>query len=84
MTLHGMKRQKPEKRPEGGITVTIYTVSPKNVPTFWQVADYTEGKRKLRSFGAHADAVKEADRIAKALARGEAAGAAMDPEIQTS
>lgn len=55
----------------GNVVVKVYRVRAANGYTFFQVADHTEGKRKLRSFGKLDDAKREADRIARRLASGE-------------
>ena len=89
-TLGGMKRKakakrgkrnKPELAREGNAVVKIYH---RTRPTLngetrkvYEVADYSTGRRVLKSFTDHSAAVKEANRIARLLSTGEAAGAAM-------
>jgi len=64
----------------GNARVKIYrrtrTVAGNDYPTF-EVCDYTSGQRKLRSFADHQAARKEAQRIARLLAKGEAVAAAL-------
>ena len=84
-TFDGMKRKqakqnKIETVTVGNARVKIYrrtrTVSGNEYPTF-EVCDYTAGRRKLRSFADHGEALKEALRIARLLATGDAVAAAM-------
>lgn len=72
-----MKRQKPEIVRAGGTRVSIYTIRPAHAAPYFQVADYSTGQRKLRTFTDHAEAKREADRIARALAAGETHAAQM-------
>lgn len=65
----------------GNVTVKVYrrsrpTATGKSRDVF-EVADYSTGKRKLRSFSDHAEARKEAGRIARNLANGNAQAAMM-------
>ena len=77
-----MKR--PKRRIEtvrvGNAAVKIYrrtrTVDGNRYPTF-EVCDYTGGRRRLRSFADHQAAVREAERIPRQLASGDAVAAAM-------
>jgi hypothetical protein len=81
-TFHGMKRRrgKIETVRVGNVRVKIYRrtriVAGNEYPTF-EVCDYTSGRRKLRSFADHQAARKEAQRIARLLASGDAVAAAM-------
>jgi integrase len=77
------KQAKPSKIETvlvGNARVKIYsrtrTVGGKDYPTF-EVCDYTSGSRKLRSFADHDAARKEAQRLARLLAAGDAIAAAM-------
>ena len=52
-------------------------------PTF-EVCDYTGGRRRLRSFADHQAAQKEARRIARLLAKGDAVAAALSGQEAAS
>ncbi len=65
----------------GSVTVKIYgrklrTASGKRTP-YWYVADYTEGRRRMRGFNDAGAARREAGRIALQLSTGEATAATM-------
>lgn len=64
----------------GNVRVKIYrrnrTVAGNTYPSF-EVADHSAGRRKMRSFADHQAARKEAERIARLLAGGDAVAAAM-------
>ncbi len=70
-----MKR-KPEVVKAGSVSVKIYTVA-RPGGEYFQVPDYSTGKRVLRSFGSRDDARQEAARIARLLSSGDAKAAAM-------
>jgi hypothetical protein len=53
------------------VRVKVYHVTPKSSARFWQVADYSKGKRKLLSFSDHDAAVRRAGTIARLMAAGE-------------
>jgi len=53
---------------------------PQKGSEFYQVADYSSGPRRLRSFGGRGDAVAEAERIASLMARGEVYVANFEPK----
>ncbi len=57
----------------GNVTVKIYRTQSAGGYVFFQVADYSTGQRRLRSFSDLAEARCEAERIASAIASGEAA-----------
>ena len=61
----------------GNVKVRIYTVTRADGYTFHQIADYTGGTRKLRSFASLPEARAEAERIARLLASGETTAARM-------
>jgi hypothetical protein len=80
-----MKREQAHSKPEtvkvGNVTVSIYK---RQRPTaigkrriIFEVADYTNGIRRLRGFSEHADARKEAEKIARQLSSGDATAATM-------
>ncbi len=75
------RRSKPETVTVGNIKVSIYkrtrpTAIGKERSVF-EVADYTAGTRRLRSFTDHAEARREAERIARQLSTGDATAAQM-------
>jgi len=79
-TLHGMKRnrrKKPETVKVGNITVKIYTRTKPTGYTVHEVADYSTGTRRLRSFSDHQEARNEAQKIARLMATGETTAAAI-------
>lgn len=55
----------------GSVRVKVYTIERKGKPAYWQIADYTTGERKFRTFADHGKALGEAERIGIALANGE-------------
>ena len=73
-----MKTRKPQKITVGNVTVKIYArvnkVAGKDYQNF-EVADYSSGTRRLRSFSDNAEAVDEARKIARLLAAGETTAA---------
>ncbi len=77
-----MKRIKSQSYPlrirAGNTTVAIYKRTRADGSPGFEVADYSTGTRKLRSFPTAATARAEAERIAFALARGDAAAAAVN------
>jgi len=75
------KRSKPEIIKVGNIAVRLYkrereTASGKT-RIVYEVADYTSGERRFRGFSDHAEAKREADKIARQLASGETTAATM-------
>jgi integrase len=75
------KRSKPGTVTVGNVKVRIYTV---NRPTAlgktrrtFEVSDYTNGKRRFRVFSDETEAKREAERIARQLATGEATAASL-------
>jgi hypothetical protein len=74
------RRRKIETVLVGNARVKIYrrtrTIAGNEYATF-EVCDYTSGQRKLRSFANHQAARKEARRIARLLAKGDAVAATM-------
>src|SRR5438046_2424165 len=77
---HTLRRRKPETVQAGNVAVKIYRRNKahkaKTYPV-WEVADYTAGRRILRSFSDHAEAIKEAERLARQISTGEATAATM-------
>lgn len=75
---------RPKRRIEtvhvGNASAKIYrrtrTIGRHQYPTF-EVCDYTGGRRRLRSFADHQAAVREAERLARQLATGDAMAAFM-------
>ena len=61
---------------ERGYTLKIYTRT-KGKTTYYQLADFSSGTRKLRSFKTVAEAEKEGERIARLMSKGDALGAQM-------
>ena len=87
-TLCGMKasneaKPKAERGIEsvqvGGVPVKIYERTRRTVKggtrTVWEVADYSQGRRRLLGFKNHLEARSEAKRIATVISTGNAAGA---------
>jgi hypothetical protein len=81
-TFHGRNHlnRRIETIRVGNAAVNIYrrtrTVDGNRYPTF-EVCDYTGGRRRLRSFAEHQAAQREARRIARLLAKGDAVAAAL-------
>lgn len=74
------RRAAPRVATFGNVSVRIYHVHRKSDGRqFWQVADYTTGKRRLASFADRAKAEKEAQRIAKNLASGNVVALELGP-----
>jgi integrase len=74
------KRRKPETVKAGDVTVKIYRrrkVINGKAYTVFEVADYTTGTRRLRSFSDHGKALAEAGRLARQISTGEATAATM-------
>ena len=67
----------------GSVRVKIYRAKWKGYVAY-QVADYSEGKRKLRSFADLSAAKAEAERIAQKLARGEVVAAGIGAKERAS
>jgi len=66
----------------GNVTVKLYrrrriTANRKKKRTIYELADYTSGLRRLRGFTDHAQARKEAEKIARQLSSGDATAASM-------
>ena len=72
------RRAKPITVAVGNVKVSIYTVTKATGYPEFQVADYSTGKRRLRSFADLPTAKREAERIARLLASGQTAAAQMD------
>jgi integrase len=74
-------RGKVEKETVGNVTVKIYSRARKTITggrrIIYEVADYSHGIRRLRSFSDSKKAHKEAERIARQIATGDAEGAQM-------
>jgi len=74
-------RSKVEKIKVGNVTVKIYkicsTTTSGRFRTFYQVADYSSGTRKLRSFEDHSAATEEARKVARQISTGNATAATM-------
>ncbi|MFN3408377.1 MAG: tyrosine-type recombinase/integrase [Limisphaerales bacterium] len=70
-------RQKPLVVKQGPVAVKIYFTRPEGKAPFWQVADYSTGRRVLRTFADKGEALAEAQRIARQIASGQAEAAAM-------
>jgi integrase len=61
---------------EGNVAVKTYETVSRGYPLY-QVANYSEGFRKLESFGDRADAIARAEDIVKLIAKGEREAAAL-------
>jgi hypothetical protein len=59
----------------GAVSATIYKARGKSGYVFFQLADMTSGKRRVRSFGSFEAARREADFQVTRIAKGEAAAA---------
>jgi integrase len=59
----------------GAVSATIYKARAKNGYVFFQLADLTSGRRRVRSFGSFEEARREADFQVTRIAKGEAAAA---------
>lgn len=70
-------RAKPIKIRSSGVAVSLYRQARPGRKMRWLLADYSAGKRKLRSFTDEAEARAEARRVAGRLAAGDREGAAM-------
>lgn len=64
------RRKKPVRVKRGNVTVRIYHVKTHGSDSY-QVADYSGGTRKLRSFATMSAARKEAELIARRLSKGD-------------
>ena len=69
--------RKPEVIKTGSVAVKIYQREKTGGYIAFEVADYSSGTRRLRSFADHAEARREAGRIARLLASGESTAAQM-------
>lgn len=67
----------------GSVRVKIYRTESRGYPLF-QVADFSEGRRKLRGFADLAEAKAEAERIATRLATGEVVAAGIGARERAS
>ncbi len=74
-------RSKPETVTVGNVTVKIYehqrATSTGKKRTDFLIADHTSGARRLRWFGDHSEARREAEKIARQLSSGDATAATM-------
>src|ERR1051325_10329833 len=68
------KKNRPEKVTVGNVTVKIYRREKAGYEIF-EVADYSRGSRRLRSYNDHDEAIAEAKKIARLMAAGEATAA---------
>jgi hypothetical protein len=71
------RKNKIDKVTVGNVTVKIYTPEKAGGYRVFEVADYSKGRRILRSFSDQPKARKEAERIARLIAAGEAGAAQM-------
>jgi integrase len=60
----------------GSVTVRIYGRTRSDGYQAWEVADYSSGVRRFRSFAKREEAIAEAERIARLLSTGDAVAAA--------
>lgn len=76
-----LRHDAPKTAVIGNVRVRIYHVRRKaDGREFWQVADYSSGKRRLISFADQDAAQREAVRIAQALASGKVAALELGPQ----
>lgn len=68
----------------GSVSVRIHHSIDRGKYSKFTVSDYSTGKRRLRQFSDFANAKSEAERLANALARGEAAAASLGPTERAS
>ena len=74
------RRAAPKVATFGNVSVRIYHVRRKaDGREFWQVADYSTGKRRLVSFADRDEAQREAARIAHSLATGNVVALELSP-----
>lgn len=74
------RRAAPKVATFGNVSVRIYHVRRKaDGREFWQVADYSTGKRRLVSFADRDEAQREAARIAQSLATGNVVALELSP-----
>jgi integrase len=82
------KTKKRDKWPKlvkvGNVAVKVYRRIRSNGSFGYEVADYTKGRRILRSFPTVKKAFDQADLIGKELSRGEAHGHTMSPKERAS
>jgi site-specific recombinase XerD len=83
MKRHGKRKDRPEKVTVGNVKVAIYHRRKAGYDVF-EVADYSNGPRRLRSFADHARARAEAERIARLLSAGEVAALDLRPNERAS
>ena len=76
-----MKVKFPLEIRAGSVRVKIYRTESRGYPLF-QVADFSEGRRKLRGFADLTEAKAEAERIATRLATGEVFAAGSGPRSE--
>lgn len=67
------KQEWPAIEKEGSVEVRIYRIEKKDGTVFYQVADYSTGRRTLKTFVRFPEAKQHAKAIARTMARGEAA-----------
>ncbi len=72
--MNAKPHSKPEKMTVGNISVKIYRREKAGYEIF-EVADYSHGSRRLRSFSDHDEARTEAKKIARLMAAGESTAA---------
>jgi len=65
----------PKSVTVGGAVVKVYRVDPKNAEPYFQIADYTRGKRTLRTITSESKALEEAQRIARKISLGQVGAA---------
>lgn len=76
--------QWPKRVAVGNVRVTIYRRIRADGSQGFELADYTSGRRKLRSFPDASSATKEAERIARLLSAGETEAAALGAKERAS
>jgi integrase len=78
---HKARRKKPETVSVGNVHVRVYRRTRPTANgekrTVYEVSDYTSGARRLRGFTDHAKAIKEAEKICRALSSGDVQAATM-------
>ena len=68
------RTRKPHRTLRCG-NVNVYRITRSDRNPYYQVADYTLGERRLRTFSDETKAIEEAKRIARSLARGDVTAA---------
>lgn len=86
--MFATRRSQPIVVKRGNVQERVYAVKRRSGPLkgsdFYQVADYSAGSRRLRTFADRGHATAEAERIASLMARGEVYAANFEPKDRAS